>query len=88
MFLVEAVKVHTSAKGEVEEIVATPVVSLDYFSLDLSGSALGEGTTPTLALCDGNTTYSLGLLVPRKGPVPYAVQRCLRFPPRVWYTRT
>ena len=34
----------------------------------------GKCTTPTLVLCDGNTTYSLGLMVPRRGPVPYAVR--------------
>ena len=59
-------------RGE-ENAAATPVVSLDY-CLGLSDSATGEGTTPMLALCDCNTTYSLGLMVPRKGPVPYAVR--------------
>ena len=52
---------------------ATPAVSLDYFFLGLTDST-GEGTTPTLVLCDGNTTYSLGFMVPRKCPVPHAVR--------------
>ena len=39
----------------------------------VSKVSTGEGTTPTLALCDGNSTCSLGLMVPRKTPVPYAV---------------
>ena len=56
-----------------EEPVATPVISLDYFFLGLSDST-GDGIMPTLAMCDGNTTYSLGLMVPKKGPVPYAVR--------------
>ena len=33
-----------------------------------------ESTTPMLAPCDGNTTYSLGLMGPKKGHVPYAVR--------------
>ena len=46
---------------------------LDFF-LSLTDNTTGEGTKPTLVLCDGNTTYSLGLMVPRKGPVPSAVR--------------
>ena len=61
------------AAGTVEAKV-TPVVSLDCFFLGSTDST-GEGTTPTLVLCDGNTTtYSLGSMVPRRGPVPYAVR--------------
>ena len=68
--------------GGGEETAATPVVWLDYFFLGVSDST-EEGTTPTLVLCDGNTTYSLGLMVPRKGLFPYAVRGCLCFSARV-----
>ena len=64
---------HFRHGGGEETAAATPVVSLDFF-LGLTDSTTGEGTTPTLVLCDGNTTYSLGLIVPRKGPVPNAVR--------------
>ena len=61
--------------GGGEEItVITPVVSLDYFSLGLTDNTTGEGNTPTLVLCDSNTTYTPGLMAPRKGPVPHAVR--------------
>ena len=40
----------------------------------LTDSATGQDTTPTLARCDGNTSLSLGLMVPMKGLVPYAVR--------------
>ena len=69
-----------------EETVATPVISLDYFFLGLTDSS-GDGTTPTLALCDGNTTCSLGLMVPRRGPVPYAVRGVCVFLQELGYTR-
>ena len=69
-----------------EETVATPVFSLDHFFLGLTDST-GDGTTPTLALCDGNTTYSLGLMVLRKGPVPYAVRGVCDFLQELGYTR-
>ena len=72
--------------GGGEETAATPVVSLDYFFLGLTDST-GEGTTPTLVLCDGNTTYSLSLMVPRKGPVPYAVRGVSVFFCKSWVTR-
>ena len=64
---------HFRHGGGAETAAATPVVSLDYFFLGLTDST-GEGTTPTLVLCHGNTTYSLGLIVPRRGPVPDAVR--------------
>ena len=64
---------HFRHGGGEETATATPVVSLDYFFLGLSDST-GEGTTPTLVLCEGNTTYGLGLMVPRIGPLPYAVR--------------
>ena len=69
-----------------EETVATPVISLEYVFLGLTDST-GDGTTPTLALCDGNTTYSLGLMVPRKGPVSYAVRGVCVFLQELGYTR-
>ena len=69
-----------------EETAATLVISLDYFFLGLTDST-GDGTTPTLALCDGNTIYSLGLMVPRKGPVPYAVRVVCVFLQELGYTR-
>ena len=72
---------HLNSQGG-EETVATPVISLDYFFLGLTDST-GDGTTPSLALYDGNTTYSLGLMVPRKGPVPYAVRGVCVFSARV-----
>ena len=64
-----AEKLHTCHGGGDETAAATPVVSLDYFLLGLSDSN-GEGTIPTFVLCDGNTTYNLGLMIPRKSPVP------------------
>ena len=69
-----------------EETAATPVISLDFFSLGLTDST-GDGTTPTLALRDGNTTYGLGLMVPRKGPVPHAVRGVCVFLQELGYTR-
>ena len=69
MLLAEAVKGPYFRQVRGEEIVATPVVSLDLYD-----RVYGEGTTLTLALCEENTTYSLGLLVPRKSPVPHAVR--------------
>ena len=57
------------------------------FSLTSTDNAPGEGTTPTLVLCDGNTTYSLGLMVPRKGPVPRAVRGVWVFLQELEYTR-
>ena len=65
-----------------EELVATPVISLDCFFLGLTDST-GDGIIPTLALCDGNTTYSLGLMVPKKRSCAICCQRCLRFSARV-----
>ena len=66
--------------GGGEEItVITPVVSLDYFSLGLTDNTTGEGNTPTLVLCDSNTTYSPGLMAPRN--VLFHMQsarRCLK----------
>ena len=73
---------HFRHGGGEENTAATPVVSLDYFFLGLTDST-GEGTTPTLVLRDGNTTNSLGLRVPRKGPVPHAVRGVLCFSARV-----
>ena len=77
---------HFRHGGGEESAAATPVVSLDYLFLFLSDST-GEGTTRTLVLCDGNTTYSLGLMVPRKGPVPYAVRGVCVFLQEVGYMR-
>ena len=59
-------KLHTSATVEVKK-PQRPRRSCRWtkFSLVLTDST-GEGTTPTLVLCDGNTTYSLGLMVPGK----------------------
>ena len=73
--LEEAEKHHTSAKAE-EKKLQRPQQSFlcTHFSLGLTHSATGEDSTPTLALCDGNTRHSLGLMVPMKGLVPYAVQ--------------
>ena len=65
---------HVRHGGGEETAAATPVVSLDYFFLSLTDSTTGEGTTRTLVLCDGNTTCSLGLMVPRKGLVTCAVR--------------
>ena len=70
-----------------EEMVVTPVVSLDYVTLGLYDRVYGEGTTLTLALCDENTTYSLGLMVSRKGPVPHAVRGVCVFLQESGYTR-
>ena len=84
-FLEEAEKHHISAKAEKKQL-STPVISLDYFFLGLTDST-GDGTTPTLALCDGHTTYSLGLVVPRKRPVPYAVRGVCVFLQELGYTR-
>ena len=50
---------HFRHGGREETAAATLVVSLDNFFFGLTDST-GEGTTPTLVLCDGNTTYSLG----------------------------
>ena len=55
--------------------------------LGLFNSATGEGTTPTPFLCDGDTTYSLGLLVPKTGLVPYAVTGVCVFLHELGYTR-
>ena len=68
------------------ETVATLVISLDYFFLGLTDST-GDGTPPALALCDGTTTYSLGLMVPKKGPVPYAVRGVCVFLQELGFTR-
>ena len=57
------------------------------FSLGLTDSTTGEGTTPTLVLCDGNTTHSVGLMVPWKGPVPCAVRGVCVFLQELGYTR-
>ena len=57
-----------------EETVATPVISPDYFFLGLTDS-------------DGSTTYSLGLMVPMKGLVPYAVRGVCVFLQELGYTR-
>ena len=62
------------------------VISLDYFFLGLTDST-GDGTPPALALCDGTTTYSLGLMVPKKGPVPYAVRGVCVFLQELGFTR-
>ena len=80
-------KLHTAATGGGEETAAaTPVVALDALFLGLNDST-GEGTTPTLVQCDGNTTYSLGVMVPRKGRVPYAVRGVCVFVQELGYTR-
>ena len=82
-----AEKLHASRHGGSEETAAaTLVVSLDYFFLGLTDNT-GEGTTSTLVLCDSNTTYSLGLVVPTKGPVPYAVRGVCVFLQELGYTR-
>ena len=57
----EAVELHQLGRGREAShfrqgggegtAAATPVVSLDYFSLGLTDSATGQDTTPTLALC-------------------------------------
>ena len=74
--------------GGGEEItVITPVVSLDYFSLGLTDNTTGEGNTPTLVLCDSNTTYTPGLMAPRKGPVPHAVRGVFASFQELGYTR-
>ena len=78
---------HFRHSGSEETAAATPVVSLDCFFLGLTDSTAGEGTTPTHVLCDGNTTYSLGLMVPRKGPVPHAVRGVCVFLQELGYTR-
>ena len=70
---------HFRHGGGEETAAATPVVSLDYFFLGL--------IVPTIVLCDGNTTYSLGLMVPRKGPLPYAVRGVCVFLQELGYTR-
>ena len=63
--------------GGGEEIkVTTPVVSLDYFSLRLTDNTTGEGSTPTLVLCDSNTTYSPGLMAPKERSCPTCCPRC------------
>ena len=70
-----------------EEIAMTPVVSLDYVFLSLSDNTSGEETVPILVLCDENTTYSLGLMVPRKGPEPHGVRDVCVFLPELGYIR-
>ena len=40
-----------------EEVVTTSVVSLDFVFLDLFDNTSGEGTLPTLALCDENIAH-------------------------------
>ena len=77
---------HLRHVGGEEAAAATPVVSLDCFFLGLSDGT-GEGTTPALVLCEGNTTYGLGLMVPRKGLVPYAVRGVCVFLQELGYTR-
>ena len=65
---------HFRHGGGEETAAATPVVSLDNFFLGLTDRTTGKGTAPTLVLCDGNTTYSLGLMVPRRRRAPYPVR--------------
>ena len=60
------------------------VAGLLFFGLT---DSTGEGTPPTVVLCDGNTTYSLGLMVPRNGPVPHAVRGVCVFLQELGYTR-
>ena len=82
-FLDGAEKLHTSATVDGEETAAaTPVVSLDYFFLGLTDST-GEGTTPTLVLCDGNTTYSLEFDGSKERSCSICSPRCLCFSARV-----
>ena len=57
-----------------EKVVVTPVVPLDDISLGLSDEASEEDTTSMLALCDGSTTQSLDLMIPRKRPEPCALR--------------
>ena len=52
----------------------TPVVPLDYISLGLFDEASEKDTTSMLALCDGSTTHSRDLMIPREGPEPHAVR--------------
>ena len=70
-----------------EEFVTTSVVSLDFVFLDLFDITSGEGTLPTLALCDENITKILGLMVPTKGPEPYAVRGVCDVLQKLGYTR-
>ena len=73
----EAPPCRHSGGGEIT--VTTPVVSRDYFSLDLTDNTTEEGSTPTRVLSDSNTTYSRGLMAPRKGPVPHEVRGVFAF---------
>ena len=52
----------------------TPVVPLDFISLGLSDAAFEKDTTSMLALCDGSTTHSRDLMIPRKGLEPHGVR--------------
>ena len=52
----------------------TPVVPLDDISLGLSDEASEKDTTSMLALCDGSTTHSRDVMIPREGPEPHAVK--------------
>ena len=64
-----AEKLHISAMVELKKL-QRPRQSCRWAILFLGlTDTIIEGTTPTLVLCDGTTTYSLGLMLPRKGPV-------------------
>ena len=75
-----AEKLHTSAT------VQRPRQSCRWITSSLVGlTALERAQLPRL-FCD-NTTYSLGLMVPRKGPAPYAVRGVCVFLQDFGYTR-
>ena len=86
-FLDGAEKLHTSATVEVKKPQPRRVRVAGLLLPRCHSDSTEEGTTPTLVLCDGNTTYSLGLMVPRKGLFPYAVRGVCVFLQELGYTR-
>ena len=73
---------HLRQDGGEETVAATLIVSLDCFCW-----GHWQRTTPALTPCDGNFTYSLGLMMPKKLLVPYAIQEVCVFLQGLGHTR-